>query len=206
MSMTSPKPMPPSEARRRYGGIAQSLHWATAVLVLVAFMYGPGGSEARVYLPSRDAGRQLHETLGSAVFALTIVRLVWRMVATRPDPAPVNRWLGLAARLVQALLYLLLLAVPLTAILGAWLEGHPLAYLGGIDIAAPIPPSRDLGVTVATIHSWLGDVILWVTGLHALAALHHHFVLKDGVLESMLPGWLHRRSGRRVEPPVRPPR
>ena len=121
-----------SRTRQRYGRVAQALHWATAVLVLVAFVYGPGGPEARVYAPSRDFDRHLHETLGSTVLLLALVRVAWRLVDRRPDPVPVNRWMGLAARAVQGLLYLLLFAVPLTAISGAWLEGHPLAWLGGL--------------------------------------------------------------------------
>ncbi|MGN6529940.1 MAG: cytochrome b [Burkholderiaceae bacterium] len=179
-----------STAPQRYGGAAQLLHWATAVLVLAAFVYGPGGPEERVYAPSRDFDRHLHETLGSTVFVLAVVRVAWRLVARRPDPAPVNRWMGLAAAAVQGLLYVLLFAVPLTAITGAWLEGHPLAYLGGLQIAAPFAASHDAGAAVATIHGWLGDAILWVAGLHAVAALYHHFILRDGVLASMLPRWV----------------
>ncbi|HEX7639339.1 MAG TPA: cytochrome b [Burkholderiaceae bacterium] len=179
-----------SRTRQRYGRVAQALHWATAVLVLVAFVYGPGGPEARVYAPSRDFDRHLHETLGSTVLLLALVRVAWRLVDRRPDPVPVNRWMGLAARAVQGLLYLLLFAVPLTAISGAWLEGHPLAWLGGLEIAPPFAASHELGVAIATIHTWLGDAILWVAGLHAAAALYHHFILKDGVLASMLPAWL----------------
>jgi cytochrome b561 len=175
---------------RRYGPAAQLLHWTTAVLVLVAFVYGPGGSEARVYAPSREFDRHLHETLGTTVFVLTLVRVIWRLVARRPDPAPVSRWMGLAASTVQALLYLLLFAVPLTAVLGAWLEGHSLAYLGGLEIAAPVATSHELGTLIAEIHTWLGDAILWVAGVHAVAALYHHVILKDGVLASMLPAWL----------------
>jgi len=177
-------------APRRYGPVAQLLHWTTAVLVLVAFVYGPGGSETRVYAPSRDFDRHLHETLGTAVFVLTLVRVIWRLVARRPDPAPASRWAGLAAATVQALLYLLLFAVPLTAILGAWLEGHSLAYLGGLEIAPPVATWHGLGSLIAEIHTWLGDAILWVAGLHAVAALYHHVILKDGVLASMLPAWL----------------
>ena len=193
-------------AAQRYGRVAQLLHWATAVLVLAAFVYGPGGTEARVYAPSRDFERHLHETLGSCVLALVLVRAVWRLFDRRPQPAPASRWMGLAAKAVQGLLYLLLFAVPLTAILGAWLEGHPLAYLGGLQVDAPFAASHELGVAIATIHTWLGDAILWVAGIHALAALYHQFVLKDGVLASMLPAWIPAgprpgagpvRSGRR---------
>ena len=175
---------------RRYGGVAQSLHWATALLVLVAFIYGPGGPEARVYASARDFDRHLHETLGSIVFVLAAVRLLWRQFDRRPDPAPVTRWLGVVAQAVQGALYLLLLAVPMTAIAGTWLEGHPIAYLGGLQIAAPFSASHDTGVVLAEIHGWLGDAILWVAGLHAVAALYHHVILGDRILRSMLPRWL----------------
>jgi cytochrome b561 len=174
----------------RYGRVAQALHWATAVLVLVAFLYGPGGSEQQVYAASRDFDRHLHETLGTTVFLLVIVRVAWRLFDARPDPEPVARWMGLASKAVQGVLYLLLFAVPMTAITGAWLEGHPLAWLGGLQVSSPFNEAHDLGATLAEVHGWLGDAILWIAGFHALAALYHQFVLKDRVLASMLPAWL----------------
>jgi cytochrome b561 len=177
----------------RYGNVAQAIHWVTAILVLVAFLYGPGGSEERVYSPARDFDRQLHETLGICVFGLVVMRVLWRMVDSQPDPPQVSRWMGIAAKAVQWVLYLLLFALPLTAIAGAWLEGHPLTLLGGVEIAPLLGLSHDVGAKIATLHTWLGDAILWLAGLHALAALYHHFVLKDGVLASMLPRWLPLR-------------
>ena len=94
------------------------------------------------------------------------------------------------AKVVRVALYLLLLAVPLTAITGACLEGHPITLLAGIEIPPLLAPSHDTGATIASVHTWAGDAILWVAGLHALAGLYHHFVLKDDVLASMLPTWL----------------
>jgi cytochrome b561 len=171
----------------RYGRVAQAVHWVTAILVLVAFIYGPGGSEERVYSPARDFDRQLHETLGMCVLGLVGFRGLWRMVDSQPDPPQLARWMGIAAKAVQWALYLLLFALPLTAIAGAWLEGHPLTLLGGVEIPPPFGPSHDAGAKIATLHTWLGDAIFWLAGCHALAALYHHFVLKDGVLASMLP-------------------
>ena len=181
---------------QRYGAVAQAFHWATAILVLIAFIYGPGGSEARVYTAARDADRQLHETLGMAVLMLVVLRLLWRLVDKRPDPPQVPRWMGASAKALQALLYLLLFAVPVTAITGAWLEGHPLTLLAGIRIGPLQAESHTLGQEVASIHTWLGDAILWTAGLHAAAALYHHLVLRDGVLASMLPGAFPRRRRR----------
>jgi len=181
----------------RYGPVAQAFHWVTAILVLVAFIYGPGGSEQRVYSPARDFDRQLHETLGMCVFVLVAMRVLWRTVDARPEPPQVPRWMGIASKAAQWGLYLLLFAVPLTAIAGAWLEGHPLTLLGGIEIPPLLGLSHDLGAQIATLHTWLGDAILWLAGFHAVAALYHHSVLKDGVLASMLPRWLPLRRNNR---------
>jgi cytochrome b561 len=174
--------------RLRYGAVAQGLHWATAILVLVAFIYGPGGSEERVYSAARDFDRQLHETLGISVLSLVLLRLVWRAVDPSPDDPPMPQWMRIASNAVHWMLYILLLAVPLTAISGAWLEGHPLTFLGNISIGPPIAEAHDLGAKIAVVHTYLGDTILWAAGAHALAALFHHFVLRDRVLRSMLPG------------------
>lgn len=170
-----------------YTPLAQALHWATAILVVAAFVYGPGGAESRVYSDAREFDRRLHETLGLAVFALSFVRLAWRAIAPQPEPVEVPHWMGTVAKLVQAVLYVLLFLVPVTAIAGAWLEGHPVTWLGG-DIGPWIAESHALGRQVAEVHTWLGDAILWVAGAHAAAALYHHFVLRDGVLTAMLPG------------------
>ena len=172
----------------RYGAVAQILHWVTAVLVVVAFVYGPGGSEQRVYSTARDFDRQLHETLGMSVFVLTLVRLLWRAFDGAPDDPPMALWMRRAGKTVHWSLFALLLGVPLTAITGAWLEGHPLTLLAGIRVAPLLPEAHAAGSVIASIHTWLGDTILWVAGAHAAAALFHHFVLKDRVLRAMLPG------------------
>jgi cytochrome b561 len=182
--------------RAHHGPVAQALHWLTAIVVLIAFIYGPGGSEQRVYSAARDFDRQLHETLGLAVLALVLVRLAWRAVGTPPQPVSIPRWMEMTAKLVQVALYVLMLVLPATAIAGAWLEGHPLTLLGAVEIGSPIPESHRVGAAIAWLHTWLGDAIMWLAGAHALAALYHHFVLKDGVLASMLPRTLRLRLGR----------
>jgi cytochrome b561 len=108
--------------RFRYGAVA--LHWLTAILVVTAYFICPGGSEQRVYSSALDFTRQTHETLGVTVFALVLIRLLWRLMDTAPDP-PMKPWIRYSAKLVHVVLYGLL-ATPVSAIVGAWLEGHPL--------------------------------------------------------------------------------
>ncbi len=143
-------------ASTRYGFVTQTFHWLTALFVLAAFIYGPDGSEQRVYLPAGDFERQLHETLGLCVLALVVLRVLWRMLDTRPAPPPLARWMEIASKAVQAVLYVLLFAVPLTAIAGAWLEGHPVTLMAGVQIAPRLGLSHDTGAKIATLHTLLG--------------------------------------------------
>ena len=76
---------------------------------------------------------------------------------TCPAPAPGPRWMQLAAKAVQGGLYLLLFAVPLTAIAGAWLDGHALTLLAGMQVAPPFGASNALGEKLAELHTWFGD-------------------------------------------------
>ncbi len=178
----------------RYGGISQFLHWVTAALVVYAFTNGLGGSEVRVYLPSRDFQRHLHETVGLCVLALVAIRLVWKTVETRPKPVESAPWMRTTRNAVEVALYVLLFAVPLTAVFGAWLEGHPLTLLGGWSIPVLVMASHEAGLTLSHLHTWLGDAIIWLGVFHALAALYHHFILRDSALISMLPAWLPVRQ------------
>lgn len=181
-------------ATPRYDALSQALHWITALAVLVAFVLGPEhfGRQMRDGLdPATRLDIVVHETLGALVFVLTLLRLVW--VALRPA-APrfeMARWMDLLARAGHGVLWLLLLALPVTAILALGGEGHPLTLLGGfrVDKMPAIAESAVAGwADWGEVHGFLGDLMIWLAGLHAVAALVHHVVLKDGVLRAMLPG------------------
>ena len=101
---------------------------------------------------ARDFDRQLHETLGLCVFALVLLRVLWRLIDQHPEPPQMARWMGLAAKSVQGVLYLLLFAVPLTAIAGAWLEGHPLTLLAGVEIAPAVGTAHGAGALISELH------------------------------------------------------
>jgi cytochrome b561 len=178
----------PFTVLERYSATARLLHWATVALVIGAYIASVGGSEMRVYSPVNDLGRGLHELLGMSVFALTLARACWRAIFPPPASPDMPAWMELGARLGHLTIYALLVLVPLTAILGAWLEGHPLTVLVLGNIQPWVPQSRQLGLVLASLHGWLGTSLIWLAGLHATAALYHHFWRHDTVLLSMLPG------------------
>ena len=60
--------------------------------------------------------------------------------------------------------------------------------LPGFDIAPQFAEAHGLGQLIMEMHTALGNAILWVAGVHAAAALFHHFYLRDQVFQSMVPG------------------
>ncbi len=173
----------------RYGAVAQAFHWATFVLLATAWLVAHGHT------------RVLHETLGFAVFVLVAARLLWRAFDRQPTHE-MSLVVTLSSKLVHWLLYAMLIAIPLTAIVGTWLEGHEIVVYGLGRIGPYLAESRHLGHRIMEIHYLLANLIVLVAGSHAAAALFHHFFMKDGVLTAMLPGarpiGRNDRAGRRV--------
>jgi cytochrome b561 len=168
-----------------YGGGAKAFHWLTVILVLAAYVTSKGDRYS-LYSAAADGIRRIHETLGLFVFIVVALQLVWRLIDGTPTKQPIPRWMATAAKLTQFVLYALLIAIPATAVLGTWLEGLPVT-LFGFDIAPQIAQAHELGQLIIEIHTALGNVILWVAGVHAGAALFHRFYLRDEVFQSMAP-------------------
>lgn len=177
----------------RYDAPSQVLHWLTAIAVAAAFILGPEHFGRLIHDGLDPATRSdivWHESLGIAVVVLTLLRLVW--VALRPA-APQNGpagWMQLAGKAMHLALWVLLLAVPASALMALGSEGHPLTLLGGVRVDH-LPLIANSAVARLAdwgdVHGFMGDAIVWLAGLHAAAAIYHQVMLHDGVLVSMLP-------------------
>lgn len=185
--------MIPPNTPRRYDATSRVFHWLTALAVLAAFILGPEGFGRLMHQGLDPATRSdivWHESLGLLVATLTLLRLVWLLLRPAPPTFAMAGWMHRAARATHGLLWLLLLALPATALLALGSEGHPLTLLGGVRVDqmpaianSALAPLADWG----EVHGFLGDAMIWLAGLHAAAAIYHHVVLKDGVLASMSP-------------------
>ena len=178
---------------QKYHPLTQIIHWLTALFVIIAFVLGPEDVD-ELDNPSLDLGLQTHETLGLVVFGLTVFRIIWTLFSHRPIAVPMPASLRVISKVLQGSLYLLLIAVPLTAILGTWLEGDALSLLNHVTFPTPFSTSENIGEFLLELHPVLADTLLILAGVHAAAALFHHFILKDLVLATMLPAWLSKKS------------
>lgn len=165
-----------------------ALHWTTAVLVVVLWVIGqtidwvPRG-------PWRVDYRSMHIVLGIALGIVLLVRLAWRLSHKHTLPPIAEGLMLLVARLTHWALYLLLILAVGLGIGTAWTGGESIFNL--FDIPALTPGNKAL---VRLIHGWhelAANAILIVAGLHAAAALFHHYILRDATLRRMLP-WAAR--------------
>ena len=124
--------------------------------------------------------------LGLSVFVLVWARLAARAASgSRPSP---RTWSGALAAAVHIALYALMAAMPLMGWLVLSAEGDPVPFFG-LTLPPLAPPNEGLAERVEDLHATVGVAGYWLIGLHAAASLFHHYILRDGTLRRMLPGW-----------------
>lgn len=173
---------------QHYGAIAITLHWLVLALVAVSWLTGQFG-DALPKGPPRDAGLFAHVTLGLALIVFILARLAWRFADPPPPPekSTLGHWADWAARAVHYIIYALLFAIPAVGIVALFARGKALSIFGLFEIASPWAADRTFAHDMTEVHEVLVNGLLIVVGLHAAAALLHHFVLRDRTLLRMLP-------------------
>ena len=180
--------MPWKNTESRYGSLSIALHWL--MLVLIAGVYAcielkgnfPKGSEPRELL------KQWHFMLGLSVFALVWLRLLARAIAPTPAIKPaLPAWQAVPAKLMHLALYALMIGAPLAGWLILSAAGKPIPFFG-LELPPLVGKNPDLAGTIKEWHELAGSAGYWLIGLHAVAGLLHHFVVRDNTLTRILPG------------------
>ena len=164
----------------RFGTIAQAMHWIVVLGIIATWIVAEAAEDEE-----RGDLMGLHRSIGITIFALAALRVAWRLVDRRPDwPSTMPAWERRLARFTHALLYALLFAIPLTGWLLSSAEGDPVTWFGLFGL----PPVKVGGDdALEELHEVLFNVLVGAAAVHALAALKHHVMNRDGVLRSMLP-------------------
>lgn len=173
----------------RYGSLSIAMHWLMLLLLVAVYacielrgLY-PRGSDLREGL------KTWHFMLGLGVFALVFVRLAIRIAAgatpsIRPTPP---LWQERLAGLMHLALYAFLIAMPLLGWLTLSAAGKPIPFFG-LQLPALVGADKALTDSLKEVHETIGTIGYYLVGLHAAAALVHHYVNRDNTLLRMLPG------------------
>ena len=180
----------------RWGPVSQLLHWLIVLLILGQGTVGLLMTEMR-NSPDKIELYALHKSVGLTLLALVALRLLWRLYAGSPlAVASMPRWQARVASLTHALLYALLVAIPLTGWLLNSAAGFPLQWFGLFNLPDIAASDHDLHEWAEDTHELLFWTLVVVALVHAAAAIHHHLFLRDATLARMLPGgWLRIDAG-----------
>ncbi len=176
----------------RYTRPAIVLHWLVALLIFVAFPLGVYMHE----LPLSPGKLQLysyHKWIGITILMLASLRVVWRLTHTPPAlPDSISGWQRRASQVVHGLLYLLILAIPLSGWLMSSAKGFQTVWFGVLPLPDLVGKDKALGEQLAELHQILNFILLFLVILHVGAALKHQFMERLPFMQRM--GWGGKES------------
>ena len=183
---------PKIEARAKAGRFDQisiALHWLTVLLIVAqlttAWIAGHGSDHAPIVLTA-------HRSMGVLTWIVVAARLIWRhgFAYLPPFPASMSKLQQRVAKLNEYGLYGFLLFVPLAGVGSTLFLGRPFTLFAW-QVPAILAPDKTISHLFRSLHEFGVWALLMLIALHATAALFHGLILRDGVLQRMLP-WTER--------------
>ena len=164
-------------------------HWGVAWAMILALYFGLSAVYGN---GPRQEAFTAHAYAGLTVLGLVIIRLFLRTLLPWPtEESEGSRITKLVAEAMHWTLYALMLLTPLTGWIVASEMGCCMAVPGlpnidrlgsGLSIGGPIS-----AMTAYHVHVFFVWTLLALISLHVLAALFHHFVVRDTILIRMIP-------------------
>lgn len=170
-----------------YSSTLIALHWLMLVLIVAVYAC----IELRTFFPRgsdpRETLKMWHFMLGLSVLFLASIRLVVRIMAgPAPDIVPPpNVWQHRLAKTVHVFLYLFMLGMPIAGWVILSASGKPIPFFG-LELPPLTGENKDLSTKVKEVHELVGLAGYFLIGLHAAAALVHHYLFRDNTLKRML--------------------
>lgn len=161
-----------------YGKVAIAMHWLSALVVFLVLASGLVLAQG----PSRPVLLLGHLAGGVIVLILTVFRVIWWLMLDRypARPAALGVAHALAMRLVQIMLYVLLVVMAFTG-LGLVLSSRALSLLAS---GAALPDFSPQGITA---HGLASRLIMLLLAFHIAGALYHQLIRRENLLGRMLP-------------------
>jgi cytochrome b561 len=170
---------------QHYTRTAVALHWLVAGFVISAVFMGWTMTDMEIS-PQKLKLYNYHKWVGVTVLALAVLRIVWKLTHKPPALLPMPRWQQIAAHAGHGVLYVLMLAVPLSGWIYSNAAGYRVVYLGKLPLPNLVERNRELAAQWVEVHGSLAFLLGVLVAVHVLAALKHQFIDKDNTLRRML--------------------
>jgi cytochrome b561 len=170
----------------RYHPASIALHWLLALAIVGSLAVGLYMTSLPMS-PTRLKLYNWHKWAGVLILTLSAARLLWRLTHQPPPALPAPAWQLKAAHATHMALYGLFFAVPLAGWAYSSAAGFPIVLFGVLPLPDFVPVDRELAEAIKPLHKWLAYALAATVLLHVAAALKHHFVDRDGLLQRMWP-------------------
>lgn len=165
---------------------AKWLHWLSALLLLTVI--GAAWGFAFQHPADRAGAIPVHASIALLVVALTVLRLAWRRLSPPPElPKTTPGWMARSAKGGHRAMYALLLVQGALGLAMAALSPVDIRFFNGWDLSALAEANPAAVAVLRPLHFTVAAALTALIAVHVLAALWHHFVLRDDVLQRMLP-------------------
>ena len=161
-----------------------SYHWISAGGILALWFIGQNIDSFAKGDP-RVMVRSIHIVIGLMLAVLFILRLKWKVQGGTKLPQATPGVLGKLATGTHHLLYLMMGLTIVVGIVSVWIRGDNIFNL--FQIPAFDPGNKELRRNTNDLHELLANALLVLAAGHALIAIWHHKIVKDGVLKRMWP-------------------
>lgn len=179
--------MPAKNTRSRYGWVSVGIHWLMAMVVIGMFALGIWMRQLSYYDPWYQDGPTIHKSIGVLLFILLLARIGWRSINIRPNDDPIlKKWERTTAHLTHFAMYGLMLMLMTAGYLISTADGRQIEVFNLFSVPATVQGIENQEDIAGEIHEILAWTLILLAGVHALAALKHHFINRDSTLLKML--------------------
>ncbi|MEX3070833.1 cytochrome b [Vibrio alginolyticus] len=170
---------------QNYNLVARVMHWISALAIIGLFAVGLWMVELSYYSEWYRTAPHYHRSIGILLAIVTIARIAWKHISVSTK-AEGKAYEVAAAKLAHAVMYVLLITIFITGYLISTSDGRGIEVFNWFTVPGAgelFPNQSDLA---GEIHFYSAWAVILIAGLHALAALKHHFIDKDNTLRKML--------------------
>ena len=174
-------------ANQKWGWVSISLHWITAILIFGLAIVGLYMTELPTS-PTKIQIYALHKSFGITVLVLTVLRILWRLLTKTPDAIEnTPRIQIISAKFVHVAMYVLLFLIPLSGWLYNSASEYPQRWFNVVSLPKLFNSfNPDIKQLAHTAHESLFYILASLLLIHAGAALWHHYIKRDPILNRML--------------------
>lgn len=167
-----------------YGWMAIAIHWLSALMVIGLFALGYWMLTLSYYDAWYRLGPWWHKSFGITLLALTLLRVLWKLLNPKPEPLGA-KWEQRAASVGHGLIYALLFVTMISGYLISTADGRGISVFDWFEVPALITGIANQEDIAGTVHWYSALALVILAGGHALAALKHHFINRDATLKRM---------------------